>query len=180
MLFKMRRNHSRESYLELVEKIRSTIPNVALSSDFIVGFCGETEEQFMQTMSLMEMVKYDQAYLFAYSMRERTHAHRRMQDDVPEDVKLKRLQKLIELFKRTQLEKQREEVGRQHLLMLDKKGRHEGQLSGLTDTAKRGIIQVQEDSQFKIGDFVLAEVTDVSQNTLFCNPIRTMGVQEYH
>lgn len=59
MLFKMRRNHSRESYLELVEKIRSTIPNVALSSDFIVGFCGETEEQFMQTMSLMEMVKYD-------------------------------------------------------------------------------------------------------------------------
>ena len=91
MLFKMRRNHTRESYLELVDRIRSKIPGVALSSDFIAGFCGETDEMFEDTVSLIEQVKYDQAFLFAYSMRERTHAHRRMNDDVPEDVKKSRL-----------------------------------------------------------------------------------------
>ena len=99
----MRRNHTRESYLALVDKIRSIIPGVALSSDFIVGFCDETEEEFLDTLSLVEEVKYDQAFLFAYSMRERTHAHRRMKDNVPEDVKKERLTKLIEAFKRNQL-----------------------------------------------------------------------------
>merc|ERR1711990_1047256 len=110
MLFKMRRNHSRESYLQLVDRIRAIIPGVALSSDFIVGFCGETEEQFRNTLSLMEAVRCDMAFMFAYSMRERTHAHRRMQDDVPENVKLERLQEMIALFKRIQLEKQQEEL----------------------------------------------------------------------
>lgn len=87
MLFKMRRNHTRESYLELIDRIRTKIPGVSLSSDFIVGFCGETDEQYEETITLIETVKYDLAFLFAYSMRERTHAHRRMEDDVPENVK---------------------------------------------------------------------------------------------
>jgi len=78
MLFKMRRNHTRESYLELVDHIRDRIPGVALSSDFIVGFCDETEEQFQETLSLVDIVDYDMAFMFAYSMREKTHAHRRM------------------------------------------------------------------------------------------------------
>ena len=117
------------------------------------------------------------AFMFAYSMRERTHAHRRMQDDVPENVKLERLQELIALFKRLQLEKQQEEIGNTHLIMLDKPGRDEGQLSGLTDTNKRAIIQQSEhDSRFKIGQFVAAKVVDASQNTLFCDPIEAMGV----
>ena len=87
MLFRMRRNHTRESYLQLVDRIRHLIPSVALSSDFIAGFCEETEEEFADTLSLIETVRYDMAYLFAYSMRERTHAHRRMKDSVPEDIK---------------------------------------------------------------------------------------------
>lgn len=91
MLFRMRRNHTREAYINLIERMREKIPGVALSSDFICGFCGETDEEFADTMSLLEIVRYDLAFLFAYSMRERTHAHRRMQDDVPEDVKQARL-----------------------------------------------------------------------------------------
>lgn len=87
MLYKMRRNHTRESYIELVENARKIIPGVAISSDFIAGFCGETDEQFEDTASLLELIKYDMAFLFAYSMRERTHAHRRMEDNVPDDVK---------------------------------------------------------------------------------------------
>jgi tRNA A37 methylthiotransferase MiaB len=96
----MRRNHTREAYLELITRIRTIIPDVALSSDFICGFCDETEEEFQDTLSLLEEVKYDMAYLFAYSMREKTHAHRRMQDNVPQDVKKRRLIEMIDTFKR--------------------------------------------------------------------------------
>lgn len=103
MLKRMRRNHTREAYLELIEHIRTKIPGVALSSDFICGFCDETEAEFEDTISLLESVKYDLAFLFAYSMRERTHAHRRMQDNVPEDVKKTRLTRMIDVFKQNQL-----------------------------------------------------------------------------
>ena len=84
MLMRMRRNHTREAYLNLIDKMREKIPGVALSTDLICGFCDETEEEFNDTISLLETVEYDLAFLFAYSMRERTHAHRRMIDNVPE------------------------------------------------------------------------------------------------
>lgn len=96
----MRRNHTREAYLNLIERIRAKIPGVALSSDFIAGFCDETDAEFEDTVTLIETVRYDLAFLFAYSMRERTHAHRRLQDSVPEDVKKMRLTRMIETFKR--------------------------------------------------------------------------------
>lgn len=111
MLKRMRRNYSREAYLELVAHCRDIIPGVALSSDFICGFCDETEEEFEETLTLLETVKFDMGFLFAYSMRERTHAHRTMQDNVPEDVKQARLVRMIETFKRNQLIKQKEEIG---------------------------------------------------------------------
>ncbi len=100
MLDRMRRNYSREAYLGLVEHARSKIANVALSSDFICGFCDETEQEFEDTISLIEEVKFDMGFMFAYSMREKTHAHRRMQDNVPEDVKKERLIRMIEVFKK--------------------------------------------------------------------------------
>lgn len=99
MLFRMRRNHSRESYLELVDHIKSIIPGVAFSSDFICGFCDESAEEFEDTITLLEKVQYDLAFLFAYSMREKTHAHRRMRDNVPDDVKQERLVRMINTFK---------------------------------------------------------------------------------
>ena len=102
----MRRNHTRESYNELVNHIREIIPGVAISSDFICGFCDETDQEFEDTISLIEEVKYDMAFLFAYSMRERTHAHRRMQDNVDEQVKKERLIRMIDTFKKHQLFKQ--------------------------------------------------------------------------
>lgn len=100
MLFRMRRNHTREAYLDLIDRMREKIPGVALSSDFICGFCDETDAEFEDTMTLIESVRYDLAFLFAYSMRERTHAHRRMQDNVPADVKQERLVRMINTFKR--------------------------------------------------------------------------------
>jgi tRNA A37 methylthiotransferase MiaB len=100
MLTRMRRNHTRESYLDLIDHMRKKIPGVALSSDFICGFCDENESEFEDTLSMIETVRYDLAFLFAYSMREKTHAHRRMVDNVPEEVKQARLVKMIELFKK--------------------------------------------------------------------------------
>ncbi|KAE8674011.1 CDK5RAP1-like protein [Hibiscus syriacus] len=85
LLERMRRGYSREAYLELVQKIRTIIPDVGISSDFICGFCGEIEEEHKDTVSLIKAVGYDMAFMFAY-MREKTHAHRNYTDDVPEEV----------------------------------------------------------------------------------------------
>ncbi|MBN3321646.1 CK5P1 protein, partial [Atractosteus spatula] len=95
----MRRGYTREAYLELVAHIRGIIPEVSLSSDFIAGFCGETEEDHQQTVSLLRDVRYNVGFLFAYSMRQKTHASHRLQDDVPLEVKQRRLEELITVFR---------------------------------------------------------------------------------
>lgn len=74
----MRRNYTREAYLDLIDKIRREIQGITISTDIICGFCGETDEEFNDTVDLMQSVKFDSAFMFAYSMREKTHAHRRM------------------------------------------------------------------------------------------------------
>lgn len=98
VLARMRRGYSREAYLDLVDSIRSRIPKITLSTDLIVGFCGEAEEDFGETLDVVRQVDYDMAYMFAYSMRERTAAHRRYTDDVAEPVKQDRLRRLIDQF----------------------------------------------------------------------------------
>eukprot|EP00850_Spirogloea_muscicola_P023615 SM000372S13691 [mRNA] locus=s372:53911:57982:- [translate_table: standard] len=128
VLTRMRRGYSRESYLELVERIRDIIPDVAISSDFITGFSGETEEDHAHTLSLMEAVGYDMAYMFAYSMRERTHAHRRLVDDVPEVVKQRRLQEMIATFRRTTLQRYQAQLGCRQLVLVE--GRDKRNLKG--------------------------------------------------
>ena len=94
----MRRGYTRETYLTLIERVRELLPHVAISSDFISGFCGETEDDHQQTLSLLRAVQFDKAFMFAYSMREKTHAHRRLSDDVPEEIKQRRLSEVIQAF----------------------------------------------------------------------------------
>eukprot|EP00161_Ancyromonas_sigmoides_P024151 TRINITY_DN773_c0_g1_i5.p1 TRINITY_DN773_c0_g1~~TRINITY_DN773_c0_g1_i5.p1 ORF type:complete len:283 (-),score=10.64 TRINITY_DN773_c0_g1_i5:8-766(-) len=91
ILEKMDRGYTREAYDGLINEIRREIPDVGLSSDFIAGFCGETEENHERSVDLIEKVGYDQAFLFAYSLRERTKAHRRYIDNVPNSTKLRRV-----------------------------------------------------------------------------------------
>ena len=142
VLKRMRRGYTREAYMELIDDVKATIPDVSISSDFITGFCGETEEEHQDTLTLMDYVNYDQAYMFAYSMRGKTHAHRTMEDDVPEDVKSRRLQEVISLF-RNNVQKRNDdvEVGQLRLVLVEgesKKSR-EGNRSwgGRTDQNKR-------------------------------------------
>lgn len=154
VLQRMRRGYTREAYLELIDTVVSKIPDVAITSDFIAGFCGETEEEHQDTLSLMKKVQYDQAFMFAYSMRGKTHAQRQLQDDVPEEVKSHRLQEIIHLF-RTQVQQRNDEreVGRLRLVLLEgesKKSTPEAVTwQGRTDQNKRIVFPITNDLSFR-------------------------------
>lgn len=105
VLKRMNRGYTREWYLERIAAIRRIIPDCAISTDIIAGFCGETEEQHQDTLSLMAEVRYDMAYMFKYSERPRTLAERKFEDDVPEEVKGRRLTEIIELQKECSAER---------------------------------------------------------------------------
>ena len=110
-------SHFSHSAPPLPLQVRERLPSVAISSDFISGFCGESEEDHQETLSLMEEVRYEKAFMFAYSLREKTHAHRKLSDDVPEAVKKRRLREVIEVFNAGAREANDEEVGRHHRLV---------------------------------------------------------------
>ncbi|KAG7395136.1 CDK5 regulatory subunit associated protein 1 [Phytophthora boehmeriae] len=149
LLERMRRGYSREAYLALVDNMRDRIPGVAISSDFIAGFCGETEEEHADTLSLMRQVCYDQAFMFAYSVRARTHAAHRMEDDVTPDDKLRRLREVIDTFSAVVTRKNFvEDTDRLHVVLVQGPSRRstddDPKLTGLTDTSKRCVFPNQE------------------------------------
>ena len=123
MLQRMKRGYTREAYLELIDNVHDVMGgpgNVALSSDFIAGFCGENDDDHNDTVSLLQQVQYDQAYLFAYSLRDKTHAARTMVDDVPQHVKQQRLQELIDTFRTTvHTKNETYEIGQLRLVLVE-------------------------------------------------------------
>lgn len=139
VLSKMRRGYSRDAYLDLVSEIRNRIPDVALSSDFIAGFCGESDDDHRQTVSLLEHVQYDHAFLFAYSLREKTHAQRKLSDNVPHDVKQSRLSELIAVFHKGAAERNLRRVGTIQLVLVEKPSRRNADthLAGRADNNVR-------------------------------------------
>lgn len=139
VLQRMRRGYTREAYLALVDRIRSILPSVSISSDFITGFCGETEEEHRDTLTLVEQVGYDMAYMFAYSMRDKTHAARTYVDDVHPDVKQRRLAELIDTFRSTTGQRFTALVGSTQLVLVDgpNKRNAEGELIGRNDMGHR-------------------------------------------
>jgi tRNA-2-methylthio-N6-dimethylallyladenosine synthase len=178
MLERMRRPYTREGYLELIEKMKEIIPGVSLSTDIIAGFCDETEEEHKQTLSLMAEVEYDLAYMFAYSERERTLAARKFEDNVPEDVKKRRLSEIITQQRDIQERRNKEEVGRRHLVLVESTSKKsDDQLSGRTDTNKMVVFDRKD---FKPGDYVEVEVTDTTSATLIADPIRKTTLTEYY
>jgi len=177
MLERMRRPYTREQYLDLIGQMRAIIPGVSLSTDMIAGFCDETEEEHQQTLSLMEQVQFDLAYMFAYSERERTFAHRKYEDNVPEDVKKRRLTEIIEQQMQIQLLNNQKEIGKRHLILIEGSSkRSEDQLSGRTDTNKMTIINRES---YQKGDYVEVEITDCTSATLKATPIRISSIREF-
>ncbi|MFA5667850.1 MAG: tRNA (N6-isopentenyl adenosine(37)-C2)-methylthiotransferase MiaB [Balneolaceae bacterium] len=177
MLERMRRPYTREQFLELTDKIRAIIPGVSLSTDIIAGFCGETDEEHEGTMSLMKEVGFDLAYMFAYSERERTLAYRKFEDDVPEEVKKRRLSEIIGQQMAIQEERNRAEIGNRHLVLVEKTSkRSDAQLQGRTDTNKMVVFDALD---FKPGQYVEVEITDCTSATLLGKPIKLSSITEF-
>jgi tRNA-2-methylthio-N6-dimethylallyladenosine synthase len=178
MLERMRRPYTRDQYLQLIEKMKGIIPGLSLSTDIIAGFCGETEEEHQQTLSLMREVEYDLAYMFAYSERERTLAYRKFEDDVPEEVKKRRLSEIISQQMSIQHRRNHDEIGHRHVVLVEGTSkRSEQQMSGRTDTNK---IAVFDRNDFEKGDYVEVEITGATSATLIAKPIAKTSLGAYY
>ena len=142
VLDRMKRGYTRQAYNDLVARVRACVPGVALSTDMIAGFCHETEEEHAESVDLLQRTRFDSAFLFAYSKREPTHAAKKYVDDVPQDVKARRLQELIAVHRQGVVQAAEEEVGRRHLVLVEGVSRRsEAFLTGRTDTFKRVIFR---------------------------------------
>ncbi len=131
VLGRMNRGYSREWYLERIDAIKRIVPDCAISTDIITGFCGETEEEHLDTLSLMDIVHYDFAYMFKYSERPKTLAERRFEDDVPEEVKTRRLTEIIDKQMQHSLESHQKQVGKiQKILVEGPSKRNEAEWCG--------------------------------------------------
>jgi tRNA-2-methylthio-N6-dimethylallyladenosine synthase len=157
----MNRKHTAESYLRLIERIRAARPDILLSSDFIVGFPGETDQDFADTISLIRAVGYGAAYSFKYSARPGTPAAEK--DPVEAAIADARLQELQALITTQQRAAQQAMVGREVGVLYDKPGRLPGQLVGKSDHLHAVFV---EDTQGKVGDLVRVRIVASSANSL--------------
>jgi len=164
ILKEMNRQHTREEYMQLVDRIYKIIPDISLSQDMITGFPTETEDDHKDTLSLMEYVRYDFGYMFAYSERPGTMAARKMEDDVPEPVKKRRLQEVVDLQQRIAMERTKRFVGQTVEVLVEKSSkRSDAHWSG-RNSQNTTVVFPKED--YKVGDFVLVKVTDCTSATL--------------
>lgn len=165
-LARMRRTYTRDQYLDLVVRARTILPDVSLSTDIIAGFCDETEAEHEETLSLMREVRYDHAFMFMYSERPGTYAQRKYDDNVPEDVKKRRLSEIIELQKGISLESNLRDVGTTRRILVEGSSRRsDEQLCGRTDSNKMVVFDRVEGIHG--GDYLDVRVTGCTSATLF-------------
>ncbi len=165
MLRLMKRGYTRAWYLDRVQAIRHAIPDCAISSDLFCGFHSETEADFVDTLSLMEEVGYDSAFMFKYSERPGTYAARHLADDVPEEVKLERLDRMIALQNKLSEESNKRDIGKTFEVLIEgfsKRSRE--QLFGRTQQNKVVIFNKQN---HRVGQYVHVRITDATSATLF-------------
>ncbi|TWW61544.1 CDK5 regulatory subunit-associated protein 1 [Takifugu flavidus] len=165
----MRRGYTRETYLDLVKNIRTIIPEVSLSSDFISGFCGETEEDHQQTLSLIREVGYNVGFLFAYSMRKKTQAFHRLQDDVPAEVKQRRLEECISVFREEAARVNGALIGSTQLVLVEGQSKRSAdELCGRTDGNTKVIFPKEgfNTAPINVGDYVLVKILSANSQSL--------------
>ncbi len=164
ILKKMNRGYTREQYLERIASIRRILPGCGISTDIIAGFCSETEEDHLQTLSLMEAVRFDQAFMFRYSQRPNTLAARHYRDDVPEAEKIARLNRIIDLQNRLSLESNRADVRKVFEVLVEGVSkRSDEDFFGRTQTNK---VCVFPRGNSTVGDYVRIKVKSCSAATL--------------
>ncbi len=164
VLYRMNRGYSREWYMERIESIKRMIPNCAISTDVITGFCGETEAEHQETLSLMDLVEYDFAYMFKYSERPKTLAERRYEDDIPEDVKGRRLNEIIEKQLAHSLKSNQKQIGTiQKVLIEGFSKRSEEHLCGRTG---RNSMVVFPKGTYQKAQYVMVRIDSCTSATL--------------
>lgn len=165
----MNRKYTREWYLDRIAAIRRIVPDCAISTDLFCGFHSETEEDYQETLSLMREVGYDSAYLFKYSERPGTYAAKHLEDDVPEDVKVRRLQGMIDLQNKLSEESNKRDIGKTFEVLVEgfsKRSRE--QLFGRTSQNK---VVIFDKGDYKVGQFVNVKITGATSATLFGEPL---------
>jgi tRNA-2-methylthio-N6-dimethylallyladenosine synthase len=161
LLKRMNRHYSKESYLELVEKLREKIPDLSLTTDIIVGFPGETEEDFEETLDIARTVEYDSAFTFIYSPREGTPAARLFNDMIPDDVCHERFDRLVDVMNTISLEKNLGYKGRVCDVMVEGRSKNEPDTyAGRTDGFKLVNFSSDRSEEEMIGNTVRVLITE--------------------
>ena len=164
ILKKMNRLHTREEYFTLIDNIKKMIPDCGISHDLITGFPTETEEDHQDTISLMEYVQYDFGYMFAYSERPGTMAERKFEDDVPEKVKKRRLQEIVDLQQKHSKIRTERFLGQTVEVLIEKESKKsDAHWSGRNS---QNTVVVFDKENYKVGDFVNVKVEDCTSATL--------------
>ncbi|MFH1569109.1 MAG: tRNA (N6-isopentenyl adenosine(37)-C2)-methylthiotransferase MiaB [Gemmatimonadota bacterium] len=167
-LLAMRRGYTVGQYRDLVRRLRAAIPDLAVTTDIIVGFCGETEADFDRTLALMEELRFEAAFMFRYSQRSGTHAARHLADDVPEATKIARLERVIELQEGISLEKNRDLVGRQVEVLVEGPSRRRDEAGEPTWYGRSAHFKVTVfPEEAAAGALVRVAVDQASSHTLF-------------
>ena len=164
ILKEMNRQHTREEYFELIDNIKRIIPDCGISHDMIAGFPTETEKDHQDTLSLMEYVKYDFGYMFAYSERPGTLAERKMEDDVPEDIKKRRLSEIVNLQQKHGELRTRRYLGQVVEVLIEKPSKKSDAHWAGRNPQNTMVVFPKE--HYKIGNFVNVKITDCTSATL--------------
>lgn len=160
----MNRKYDREWYLDRIRAIREIVPGCGLSTDIFTGFCSETEEDHQQSLELMELVHFDMAFMFKYSERPGTYAHKHLQDDVPEEVKLHRLNDVIKLQNNLSLKSNRSDVGKTFEVLVEGLSKKSKEM--VFGRSSQNKVVVFPDKGFLKGDYALVKIKDCTQTTL--------------
>ncbi|MGZ3901787.1 MAG: tRNA (N6-isopentenyl adenosine(37)-C2)-methylthiotransferase MiaB [Bacteroidia bacterium] len=160
----MNRGYTREWYLSRMEAIRRILPDCGISTDIITGFCGETEEEHKETLSLMEIVQYDFAYMFMYSERPKTLAERKYSDDVPEDIKKRRLQEVVDLQRKHSSIRTHQGLGKVHRVLVEGFSKKSDDM--LMGRNSQNSVVVFPRENYKKGDYVNVMVDQCTSSTL--------------
>jgi len=162
----MNRTYTREWYMAKVDRIRQIMPECGISSDIIAGFCTEEETDHKDTLSIMEYSRYDMSYMFFYSERPGTLAERRYKDDVPEPIKKKRLQEIVEIQNKLSLKSNQKDIGKTFAVLIEGDSKRSDKDWMGRNSQNKVIVFAKENYELKKGDYVRVNVHDCTQATL--------------
>jgi len=163
----MNRTYTREWYLKKVDEIRTILPDCSITADIITGFCTETEEDHRETISVMDHSQYDLSYMFFYSERPGTLAQRRYEDDVPLDVKKRRLQEVIEKQNQLSLTNYKKDIGKTCKVLIDGESKRSAEDWVGRNSQNKVVIFPKNYRNNQKGDYVDVLIKDCTQATLF-------------